>query len=396
MIKLKLNKSKKDPEVYFYIGKDKEKLWMYRHKYYDDSGKRKEKKKSSFKSEKEAIKALLEVKSETIKGNTRQVQYDRMTVSEWIDIWYETYSKDWEITTRVQRKKSIDKQIKPRIGKYTLQKLDRTTYKRVFINGLLKTHKPSSVQWHHNVFMGVVNAAVDDEILSHNKFKKMGIEKDEILENFLTPEELSIFLETSKKRNNITAHSMILLLAFTGLRQGEAFGLNWGNIDLKKKTITVDCTRDNHGLRTPKTKNSYRTIKVDDLIIDQLLAYQKWCLETKFQYGMKLDKKNDYVFISNQSGAPCSYMVLQHAFKSIYKQLDKDEIKINHITPHGLRHTHATILINNGTPPKTVAKRLGNNVDMIYKVYSHSTQEVEEIAVSAFTNRLFGAKTGAN
>lgn len=393
---MKLKKSKKDSEVYFYLNKNNEKLWMYRHKYFDNFGKRKEKKKSGFKTEKDALKALLVVKSETLKGNTRKIEHDQMTVSQWLDIWYETFSNDWEVSTRAQRKISIDKQIKPRLGTYILQKLDRTTYKRVFINGLLKTHKPSSVQWHHNVFIAAVNAAVADEILSNNKYKNMGIEKDEGNENFLTPEELNVFLKTSQKSNNITAYTMILLLAFTGLRQGEAFGLKWKNVDFKKKTITVDCTRDNYGVRTPKTRHSYRTIRVDDIVIDQLKVYQKWCLETKFQYGLQLDKNDDYVFISNHSGLPCSYMVLQHAFKAIYKQLEKDEIEINTITPHGLRHTHATILVNDGTPPKTVAKRLGNTVDMVYKVYSHSTQEVEETAVSTFTNRLFGANSGAN
>lgn len=394
---MKLHKSKKDPELYYYYNSKKEKMWMYRHKYYDSLGKRKEKKKSGFKTEKDAIKVLLEVKAAVLNGEVKKVENSNLTVSKWLDIWYETYSNDWEVTTRIQRKQRIDEIIKPRIGNRQLSKLDKTTYKRIFINDLLKTYKHSSVHQFHSTFTTAINAAVEDEILSHNRFTKIKIEKDDVLDNFLTPTELNVFLEISRKRNNITSHTIILLLAYTGLRQGEAFGLKWKNINFKEKTITVERTRDNHGVRSPKTKNSYRTIAIDNIPLQQLKVYQKWCMETKFKYGLKMDKSDDYVFISNQSGSPCSYMVIQHAFKMIYKQCEKEKNMLKKITPHGLRHTHATVLINNGIPPKTIAERLGNTINMILNVYSHSFKEIEDKAVSVFSESLSnGAKTGAN
>nr|WP_318837524.1 Arm DNA-binding domain-containing protein [Psychrobacillus glaciei] len=60
---MKLQKSNKDPELYSYLTANNEKLWMYRHKYIDKNGKRREKKKSSFISEKTALRALLEIKA---------------------------------------------------------------------------------------------------------------------------------------------------------------------------------------------------------------------------------------------------------------------------------------------------------------------------------------------
>lgn len=56
---------------------------MYRHKYNDKSGKRREKKRSSFKSEKAALQALLEVRAATLRGESIQVEYDQVTVGEW-------------------------------------------------------------------------------------------------------------------------------------------------------------------------------------------------------------------------------------------------------------------------------------------------------------------------
>ena len=273
---------------------------MYRHKYYDIFGKRKEKKKSSFKTEKEAFRALLEVKVDLLSGQHKKVERDQMTVSQWLDIWYETYNSGWEITSRLQRKNAIKHQMKPLLGKYKLSELDRTTYVRVYINELLKTYKPTTVALFHRLFKIAINAAVEDEIIPRNRFNKISIEQNEELENFLTPDELNIFLDVAKKKENITNYTFILLLAYTGFRKGEALGLKWKNVNLKEKTVTVDCTRDRLGERSPKTKNSYRTIPIDDILVKQLQVYQKWCIETKFSYGMKLDKKNDHVLISYQ------------------------------------------------------------------------------------------------
>lgn len=206
---------------------------------------------------------------------------------------------------------------------------------------------------------------------------------------------MNIFLTGAKECLDIVGYTLVLLLAYTGMRHGEALGLKWKDINFTKNTITIKRTRDQYGVRKPKTKNSFRTIPVDELVIEQLNKYQKWCIKLKLRYGEQLDKKNDLVFISKRS-TPCSHLFVHSAFERIYKQIKEKDIEINRITPHGLRHTHATILINNGIPPKTIAERLGNTVEMIYKVYSHSFKELEEKAVSIFSETVqFGAKFGA-
>lgn len=74
---------------------------MFRHKFYDGfSGKRKEKKKSGFTTEKTAIKTLLEVKAQTLRGETKYIENDNLTVSQWLDIWYESNQKKWKVTSQ--------------------------------------------------------------------------------------------------------------------------------------------------------------------------------------------------------------------------------------------------------------------------------------------------------
>lgn len=395
MIKVKLYKTKEN-EIYYYLLKSGEKRWMYRHKYKDIYGERKEKKKSSFKTENAAIRGLLEVKADLLNGHHNKVENDQITVSAWLEMWFETHQDEWKVSTVVQYRQIIDKIIKPRIGNQKLSKLNKTTYKRLFISNLLKTYKPSSVKRYHRAFMMTVNKAVEDELLLRNNLRGLKLEDDTKFTNVLSPAELNTFISLVKLQDNITSYTMILLLSYTGLRQGEMFGLKWKDIDFNEKTITVERTRDNHGVRTPKTKNSYRTIGVDDLLITQIKLYQKWCLETKFRYGEQLDKKDDYVFISSYGGHPASYIILHHAFKLIYEHCKKEDITLNRITPHGLRHSHASVLVNDGIPPKEVADRLGNSVEMIMKTYAHSSDEVKQRAIDSFSNSLSGAKSGAN
>ncbi|MBU5594875.1 site-specific integrase [Amphibacillus sp. MSJ-3] len=390
---MKLNKTKIDDEIYYYFLKSGEKRWMYRHKYYDTLGKRREKKKSGFKSEKQALKALLKLKADLLDGNVKKVEHDQMTVSQWFDIWFDAYKSNWGVKTVARRKEIVENQIKPLIGKRKIAKLDRSTYIREFINPLLEKYSPGSVYMYHRIFSIGINAAVNDERIPRNRFKNIKIKKDEKLKNFLTPDELNILLVTADKFSP-NRSIFIWILAYTGMRKGESLGLKWDDIDFNKKTISIKRTRDEYGVRLPKTRNSYRVIKVDDILLNRLRSYRTWCKEIKLKNGKKLHE-NDYVIISIQSGEPIGDRFTYKFFNLMYDDLKKQGINLKRITPHGLRHTHATILINNGVPAKTVADKLGNTVEMVYKVYVHSFDEMEEKALDIFNNALGGAKSGA-
>src|SRR5699024_3735397 len=123
-------------------------------------------------------------------------------------------------------------------------------------------------------------------------------------------------------------------------------------------------------------KNSYRSIQVDKEVVDQLNKYEKWCIETKFSLGLK-HTKDDFLFISENrvNGIQAAYM--NYFLNILYKKMSEQNIKLKKITVHGLRHTHATILIDELIPPTDIADRLGNTLEMIYRVYAHSFKKVE-------------------
>ncbi|WP_107838077.1 tyrosine-type recombinase/integrase [Metasolibacillus meyeri] len=391
---MELFKSEKNPEVYYYFTKKNKKLWMYRHKYYDSSGTRREKKKSSFKSEKDAIKALFEIQATILRGETKQIEYEHLTVSEWFDTWLEANSTKWKPLTIVQREVIIRLHIKPILGKYKLQKLDKTTYQRFFINSLAKKYAASTVRSIHTIFTIAINAAVEDEILHRNKFKGIALPslRKKEAKKYLTPEELNIFLQCAQETENATVYTILLLIAYTGMRRGEALALRWSDINFKYNTINIIRTRSKAGTGSTKTLNSERTIKVDELVIAQLKSYQMTMKELLLSYGRKHQESN-FVFLSMFSGEPLESGALEHPIKRIIKKT-----KLPYCTVHSLRHTHATILMNNGFPIKAIADRLGNTPQRIHTVYGHVLKETEDAIVDAFTLAInkSGAKSGAN
>lgn len=380
---MKLYNSKKDKELYYYFNAKKEQLWCYRHRYYDALGKRKEKYKQGFQTENAAYRELLEVKTAILNGDVKQVEKSNLTVSEWLDIWYETKKSSWKNSTCKERKRMLNDVIKPMIGKYNLSKLDSMTYERVFINEILKRFAPSTAKMYHHLFKIAVNAAVANKTIDENNFNSIRINDNrENKHNFLTKSELTTLLKVAKKTANKTDYTLLLTLAYTGMRKGEANGLRWSDINFKKQTIKIERTRDEYGVRSPKTKNSYRTIPIDDELIDQLKTYRTWCKKAKLSIGDHLSD-DDFIFISNSGNVRNDHMAFNNALDRMIKKA-----KVKRITPHGLRHTHATILLNQKTSVITVAKRLGNTPEEVYKTYGHSDDQADKKAATVFSSMI--------
>lgn len=377
---MKMNKCKKDKELYWYKDNNKVKRYAFRHRYYDALGKRREKSQQGFESENAAYRKLLEVRAAVLDGADKMVENENMTVATWSDIWYETNKDTWKISTRNQRKSAIESQIKPLIGHHKLSKLDRTTYKREYLDKLINSgdYEMSTVRLFHNIFKICVNAAVENELIPRNRFTKFTLkvqsDNDIVGENFYTEQELRQFLACCKEQENETAYTICSLLAATGIRKGEAYGLTWGDINFEEKTLSINSTRDKLGNRETKTENSMRSILLNSSLVQLLKKYRMWCARLKLFYGESLND-DSYVFISQQTGQKITDNFVGFAIDRVCKRNN-----LKRITPHGFRHTVATILINNGVPVTTIAKILGNTPAMVLSVYSHSFEENEKRA----------------
>src|SRR5699024_1048924 len=151
------------------------------------------------------------------------------------------------------------------IGHKKLTTLTATEYEKDFINALFNEGlQNGGVKTIHEVFKASINAAVDDEILTRNRFSKIKLaDVRKVSTNFYTPTELILFLSEIKKAELLTPYALFFTLAYTGMRKGEACSLRWSDFNSKQNTLTIKNTRDQHGVRSPKTLNSYRVIEID-------------------------------------------------------------------------------------------------------------------------------------
>ena len=378
--------SKKEPNVYRYTKNTGEQLWGYRYKYYDALNRRREVKRHGFSSENDAIRSLLQIKVEAMEQSYTSIESNDLTIRNWFDIWFETNQSHWARTTVKQREIFLKKALYPLLGNKKIKNLTKSQYINQFINPLKTKYSHSTLTLYHRLFKIGINAAVDEEILPRNRFNSIVIPEYDLNKpnNFLTAEQLKIFLEIAKETENITNYTMILTLAYTGLRRGELYGLKWKDINLNDRTLSVRATRDNKGYRKPKTKNSIRTIYLDEIVTEQLRKYKIWCRELLLPERKKVTPTS-FVFISHQTARPVTDGAILYAIRRVS---EKSGVGVGYLTPHGLRHTHATILVSQSVPLQTIAARLGNTPEMILNIYGHSYDELEQKSVQLFSDAL--------
>ena len=79
-----------------------------------------------------------------------------------------------------------------------------------------------------------------------------------------------------------------LILLRTGIRKGELIALQWDDIDFNQKTIRINKSRNEYGVKIPKTKSSIRTIAIDDTLITELKKYRTWQRKTNLNTGLHI------------------------------------------------------------------------------------------------------------
>lgn len=149
-------------------------------------------------------------------------------------------------------------------------------------------------------------------------------------------------------------NTIIQTLLFTGLRVGEILSASWNNLSLDDNTLTIESTLtyadQKWFLTTPKTQNSLRTIKINSYTKQLLLTHKEKQDEMKKVVGDAW-LQPEMIFTSS-TGNFYDRSLLNTQFRRLLKRHDMPKITI-----HGLRHTNASLMINNGIDIKAVSYR---------------------------------------
>lgn len=182
---------------------------------------------------------------------------------------------------------------------------------------------------------------------------------------------------------------LISFTAHTGLRQGEVFGLKWEDIDFEQGAIFVKrslahVVGKGAVFQDTKTKNSRRRVLLLPEDIADLKKYKEW----QENYAMELGDKfacHDLVFVS-VFGNPISPTNFSRRY--LHPLLKKCGLNEN-FTFHGLRHTHATLLLKQGVNPKIVQERMGHSsIKVTMDTYSHVLPDMQQQAIDALSKIL--------
>ena len=330
---------------------------------------------------KQAIQETSEV--DTLKA----AQY---TVGQWMDIWFENYAKIKVRPTSHQTYRGyIDNHIKPNIGKIQLNKLTtlelQKLYKKLLSRGRVdrieakgqpKGLSPKTVRNIHQVISSAMDFAKAQKLIAVNPTDGCALPKLEHREMKTLPvEQLASFLREAKESG---VFEMYYIELATGLRRGELLGLKWEDLDWEQCTLRVQrqVSRINgEVVEAPlKTKNSYRTISLGGDAVGILNEQRKKC------------GGSEYVFPS-PTGGPISPDSVIQMLHRVLKRAGLPKVRF-----HDLRHTFATVALQNGVDIKTVSGMLGHySAGFTLDTYAHVTTAAQREAAKTMGNILSGA-----
>ena len=341
------------------------------------TGKERRTTRRGFKTMKEAKQAernlLLDVEENGLPSNQSDGFQDP-TFGELAFLWLENYRTTVKPSTFENVRSKVEKMTEEHFDGLKLKKITVAYCQRVVIE-LSKNY----VLYNH--YLSVINRifkyAVLMDILDSNPFDKVIKPKSRQTQrkgNFLTKEELKELLKLAQTATLSYFFPLVHLMSYTGLRQGEALALKWSDIDFENKKITVDKTatriKEKQTLQTPKTKNSKRVISIDPTTLLILKSWKKDQIKIYFKNGKHFEGDENFIFTNQRAE-----WVHIHNFIRYFKRFIADH-KLKQITPHGLRHTHASLLFSAGVEPKSISDRLGHStVQITLDLYTHITEE---------------------
>lgn len=335
------------------------------------------------------------------------------TVKEWIADWLETYVKPTveESTYKIYKEK-LD-YVVDNIGN---QKLANITSRRIqeMLNSLRvcggkneQSLAASTVNNVRNIFKRCLEKALDDGLIPNNPAKKTkplrNDKKRDII--ILDEKEANRFINAAYEGKYIytgvhnpkllnynegtyyliKCYGLLIDLALgTGMRIGELIGLQWADISYKNKNVNVKqqiaANAPKDRFDDPKTANSVRTIAIGDEMLKKLRDFREYQKQYAGNLGDQFRSSN--LVFTNTFGSPVDY---HNFYNRYYRKL----VTYTGVNPkfsiHGMRHTHASILLQHGVSLQVVSTRLGHSsAAFTLKTYIHLVGNSDTTAAEAW------------
>ena len=313
----------------------------------------------------------------------------KYTVGEWMEVWFQDYAK---IKVRPSSHQTyqgyIHNHIRPNIGDISLEKLTsldlQKFYKKLLAQGRVdrveakgqpKGLSAKTVRNIHQILSSALKLAQEQRLIHSNPAEGCALPRVEHQEmKTLTTVQLASFFREARESGVFELYYLELA---TGLRRGELLGLKWEDVDLARGDLRVrrQVSRINgEVVEAPlKTKNAYRTLPLAEDTVSVLKEQRK-------KVG-----NSPWVFPS-PNGGPISPDSVLHMLHRVLKRAGLPKVRF-----HDLRHTFATLALQNGVDVKTVSGMLGHfSAGFTLDTYAHITSAAQRQAAQTMGSVLAG------
>lgn len=345
------------------------------------TGKRKQKWFSGYKTKKEAQRAMAEKLAEVNRGD--YIEPAQMKFKDLAWLWLDEYvktkcqPKTYEDYERIIRN-HVEKE---EIGGKMLDQLKPVLFQRLYNRKHDEGLSPSYVQSIHCVCLGSLKWAVKMQMIQKNPAEQATPPKRMRRQmKYWTREQVEQFFEYAKDH----IHFPVFYLAFfTGMRRGELVALHWEDVDLESGRISVHRSSfrvKGQGLKiqdTTKTAAGRRVIEISPGVVSTLKKHKA----KQAAHLMQIGQAPKFVFCT-ANGTPVEPTDLGQYFRRLIKRAGLPQIRF-----HDIRHTHATLLLQQGVHPKIVQERLGHSsITMTLDTYSHVIPSMQKDAANMLEN----------
>ncbi|MFC1591971.1 tyrosine-type recombinase/integrase [Thermodesulfobacteriota bacterium] len=345
--------------------------------FIDHNGKRKSKKVG----DKKTANALAQKTRQRIASGDLgliQPETSKPLFRDYAEKWLETFIKPFRKPSTYERYKDIlDKHVYPVFGNTVLDGIKRGLLRDFLISLHARGYSKSTICLVRDVISGPFGFALDEELVQANPtreiLKRINLRRDTAGSvDPLTREEADHFLATCLRQ--YPEHYPFFLCAFrTGMRLGELLGLHWADIDWHGQFIRLERTFKGGRLGSPKN-GKVRRVDLSDQLAGALKALHT--VQKREFLKTRAGKQPQIVF--HHKG---SYMA-QNSIRNVFNRV-LAKAGLRHVRLHDIRHTYASILLNEGESPVYVKEQLGHSsIKITVDVYGHCMPSSNRAAVN--------------
>lgn len=315
--------------------------------------------------------------------------------------WFEEYAEFKMKPQTIRGYRSLEPRIYKAIGHLRMDKITPRHIQK-FINDLRKDKCQNSqgkvgkmlstktIKLHISLVSCIFEYAIKMQMLQNNPCRNVTFpapDKKEV--EIYTLNEVRQLMNLFDKESDYNFKYVVFfkLALYTGFRRGELLGLEWKDFDWERGIISVKRTSQwtkERGIYidTPKTKTSFRSLKMPDIIIDLLKQYKEWQDNYKASLGTKWIE-TDRLF-TQAEGKPMDPASPYKYYEEFCKRTG-----MRFVSPHKFRHLNASMLISQGVDVKTVQSCLGHtSPTTTLSIYTHAFQEVQATTTNAIAEAI--------